>query len=435
MSKRVISIRNVGKRYRLGKQEMQFISSMLRAWTTFRRRTLDTDDATPPPGEPTFLWALQDVSLDVYEGDVVGIVGKNGSGKSTLLKILSRITPPTTGEIDIYGRLGSLLEVGTGFHPELTGRENIFLNGTLLGMTRVEIQRKLDDIVGFAELDKFLDTPVKRYSSGMYVRLAFAVAAHLETEILVLDEVLSVGDQSFTRRCLGKVSEVARSGRTCLVVSHNLPVIQNTCTRAVLLDSGKLIKDGTVSEVLRDYAELDSLIRKERSYEDDLEKAPTFPDGSVRLLAVRALGEEGICRETFDIAERFLIEVDYEVLEPRHILFTQLRFFNEVNQPLLASMDTHDSPFSRQITPVGRHRVRCHIPTPLLTEGMLKIDVSLVTNPASSQYLTCREAIILTLREEDPSRGIVGPWQGEWPIALVRPRLQWSHEPRLRQVG
>lgn len=198
-------------------------------------------------------WALEDVSFHVNQGEVVGIIGHNGAGKSTLLKILSRITKPTRGEVRLHGRVGSLLEVGTGFHPELTGRENIFLNGAILGMRRHEIQSKFDQIVDFAEISQFLDTPVKRYSSGMYVRLAFAVAAHLEPEILIVDEVLAVGDVSFQRKCMGRMREVGRSGSTILFVSHNMPAVESLCTRAILLDHGKVALDGAVHELVQEY--------------------------------------------------------------------------------------------------------------------------------------------------------------------------------------
>ena len=199
------------------------------------------------------IWALKDVSLEIQEGAIVGVVGRNGAGKSTLLKVLARITEPTEGRAVIRGRVGSLLEVGTGFHPELTGRENVFLNGAILGMRRTEIREKFDDIVGFAELERFIDTPVKRYSSGMYVRLAFAVAAFLEPEILFIDEVLSVGDQAFQQRCLGRMGEIAHSGRTILFVSHNLAAVAALCTRAILIDSGQLLADGDVDDVITHY--------------------------------------------------------------------------------------------------------------------------------------------------------------------------------------
>jgi lipopolysaccharide transport system ATP-binding protein len=241
-----ISLRGVSKSYSIAHNGQH-------RTTTFREMVVDRlrHPLRRPPGE-TF-WALKDVSFDVEKGDVIGIIGRNGAGKSTLLKILSRITRPTAGEIDVYGRIGSLLEVGTGFHPELTGRENIFLNGAILGMTRAEIRRQFDEIVAFADVERFLDTPVKRYSSGMYVRLAFAVAAHLNPEILIVDEVLAVGDSQFQRKCLGKMQSVARSGRTILFVSHNMAVIQRICSRALLIERGMLADAGPASETVLAY--------------------------------------------------------------------------------------------------------------------------------------------------------------------------------------
>ena len=242
-----LSIQGVGKRYTLrhrGEREST-LAGTLSAWAKRGFRGSSTKET---------LWALKDVSLDVKQGEVVGIIGRNGAGKSTLLKILSRITELTEGEVHIEGRIGSLLEVGTGFHPELTGRENIFLNGSIIGMKRAEIQKRFDDIVNFAEVEKFLDTPVKRYSSGMYTRLAFAVAAHLEPDILIIDEVLSVGDVGFQRKCLSKMHDVAGQGRTVLFVSHNLAAVRSLCKRAVLLRQGSLILDAEVEEVLESYA-------------------------------------------------------------------------------------------------------------------------------------------------------------------------------------
>ena len=205
-------------------------------------------------------WALQDVSFDVHQGDVVGIIGRNGAGKSTLLKILSRITEPTAGQIDLYGRVGSLLEVGTGFHPELTGRENVYLNGAILGMKRAEIARQFDAIIDFSGTEQFLDTPVKRYSSGMYVRLAFAVAAHLNPEILIVDEVLAVGDAEFQKKCLGKMKDVARSGRTVLFVSHNMAAVRQLCTSAIALKNGRMTRQGGTEEIIVDYLTGDEVV-------------------------------------------------------------------------------------------------------------------------------------------------------------------------------
>ena len=259
MSAPTISVRNVSKRYRLGTVGMTTLRDELqRRWARFRgdHAALGVNTARhQKPDSPTEFWALRDVSFDVEQGDVVGLIGRNGAGKSTMLKILSRITEPTLGEIRIRGRVASLLEVGTGFHPELSGRENIFLNGAVLGMSRDETRRKFDEIVEFSEIGKFIDTPVKRYSSGMYVRLAFAVAAHLEPEILIVDEVLAVGDVAFQRKCLGKVKEISQGqGRTVLFVSHNMNAVENICTRGVMMRQGQVVRQGSdVRDIVRQY--------------------------------------------------------------------------------------------------------------------------------------------------------------------------------------
>src|SRR3954464_2770306 len=246
MSTPVINVTGLSKAYRIGMvnpKHTNFRETVMElAKTPFKRMRKYSEDFSND--EPDTYWALKDVSFDVHQGEVLGVIGRNGAGKSTLLKLLSRITEPSEGEARIRGRVSSLLEVGTGFHPELTGRENIFLNGAILGMKRSEIRVKFDEIVAFSEVEKFLDTPVKRYSSGMYVRLAFAVAAHLEPEVLIVDEVLAVGDAAFQKKCLGKMGEVAKGGRTVLFVSHNMPAIQQLCTRAVVMRAGNVVFDG-----------------------------------------------------------------------------------------------------------------------------------------------------------------------------------------------
>ena len=251
MTSPVITVRNLSKQYRIGTRRERYHTlrdALAEAFASIARRKARPRDE--------WIWALKDVAFEVAAGEVVGVIGRNGAGKSTLLKILSEITYPTEGRVDIHGRVGSLLEVGTGFHPELTGRENIFLNGAILGMTRAEIRRKFDEIVAFAEVEKFIDTPVKRYSSGMYVRLAFAVAAHLEPEVLLVDEVLAVGDIQFQKKCLGKMSDVARQeGRTILFVSHNMAAVESLCKRCLLFHAGRLIADGPVEKIVMRYQE------------------------------------------------------------------------------------------------------------------------------------------------------------------------------------
>ena len=289
-----IRIRNVSKQYRLGRRGTvqnnlsETLADLARdSWRKIRR-LVDPDASL---GEERF-WALKDVSFEVQPGEVVGVVGKNGAGKSTLLKILSRITEPSRGEIQLRGRLGSLLEVGTGFHPELTGRENIFLNGSILGMSRAEIHRKFDAIVEFSEIERFLDTPVKRYSSGMYVRLAFAVAAHLDPEILIVDEVLAVGDAAFQKKCLDKMRAVARDGKTVLVVSHQTDVILRLCHRVVQLNRGEVIRIGSAQEVMAEYlAETRQGLVPGRAI--DLSQAARYGSGDARFTQLRCLGPDG----------------------------------------------------------------------------------------------------------------------------------------------
>jgi lipopolysaccharide transport system ATP-binding protein len=257
MSDVAIRVEHLSKRYKLGEREpyksLRDVLARVAAAPFSRLR-----GGNKPKGGDEYLWALDDVSFEVKQGEAVGIIGRNGAGKSTLLKVLSRITKPTKGRAEIYGRVSSLLEVGTGFHPELTGRENIYLNGAILGMKRSEIQRKFDEIVDFAEIEKFLDTPVKRYSSGMYVRLAFAVAAHLEPEILLVDEVLAVGDAAFQKKCLGKMEDVAEEGRTILFVSHNLAAVQNLCKTTILIEKGKLSFNEITHQVIANYFRMQS---------------------------------------------------------------------------------------------------------------------------------------------------------------------------------
>ncbi|HZD55088.1 MAG TPA: ABC transporter ATP-binding protein [Anaerolineales bacterium] len=289
-----IQVEGLSKRYRIGiyQQTHDRLTAQLTDFLTApvrRAGKILRGEPTGASGLEGDIWALKDVSFQIKQGEVVGIIGRNGAGKSTVLKILSRITEPTKGFADIYGRVGSLLEVGTGFHPELTGRENIYLNGALLGMKRGEIERKFDEIVAFSEIERFLDTPVKHYSSGMYVRLAFSVAAHLEPEILLVDEVLAVGDIAFQKKCLGKMDDVAKRGRTVLFVSHNMGVVQSLCDRGILFDIGTVRSDGPISEVVDDYLQsLDQLNSEPLTKRDDRQGR-----GLVRLIGLEILNGAG----------------------------------------------------------------------------------------------------------------------------------------------
>jgi lipopolysaccharide transport system ATP-binding protein len=301
----VISARNIGKEYTLGAiGSGPSYRTIREAISDTTRRIMRTK---AKQSQPRF-WALKDISFEVAQGEVVGIIGRNGAGKSTLLKILSRITEPTVGELDLRGRVGSLLEVGTGFHPELTGRENIYLNGSILGMKRAEITRRFDEIVDFAEVQKFLDTPVKHYSSGMYTRLAFAVAAHLEPEILIIDEVLAVGDAAFQKKCLGKMGQVARGGRTVLFVSHQMAMIETLCTRAILLDQGRIVKSGETSAVVRAY--LSELSEKTGS--GDLSGIPRTGSGELTVKSFWVEDESGNAVPAVASGARVTLAFEYE---------------------------------------------------------------------------------------------------------------------------
>ncbi len=312
-------------------------------------------------------WALKDVSFDVQEGQTMAIVGANGAGKSTLLKILSRITEPTAGYADIRGRVGALLEIGTGFHPELTGRENTFLNGSILGMTRAEVTGKFDDIVEFSGVGKFIDTPVKRYSSGMYVRLAFAVAAFLEPEILIVDEVLAVGDAEFQKRCLGRMSEVAKDGRTVLFVSHNMQAVRRLCTHAVLLESGQLVADGDTESVVRRYlASLDSPEDGQRAWEDP---AMRPGDHRVRFVEVRATNRAGEASSTFLSSEPIYVTVEFDLAQVDPALMVGFDIAAYDASTVFRAMHTDAPEEVRPSLVEGRNALTCEIPAELLNGG------------------------------------------------------------------
>src|SRR5882672_3360366 len=331
--KPAIKIENVSKRYRIGGLHPGYMTfrEMIGGVVTapFRKRKSGNGHQT--------LWALSDINLEIGQGELVGIIGHNGAGKSTLLKILSRVTKPTTGDVELFGRIGSLLEVGTGFHPDLTGRENIFLSGAILGMRRTEIERKFEEIVAFSELEKFIETSVKWYSSGMYVRLAFSVAAHLEPEILMMDEVLAVGDAAFQQKCLDKMHAIRQQGRTILFVSHDMAAITRLCKRVVLLENGKITFDGEPREVVKHYLSSSWKTGALREWAD-LNDAPG--DKVVRLRSVRVRAQEGETIAVVAIQKPFGIELTYDVLDEGHALVPVIEFYNEAGTELFSTHDT-----------------------------------------------------------------------------------------------
>jgi lipopolysaccharide transport system ATP-binding protein len=369
-------------------------------------------------------WALRDIQFQVGSGEVVGLIGRNGAGKSTLLKVISRITPPSSGRVRLRGRIGSLLEVGTGFHPELTGRENVFLNGAILGMSRLEIKRKFDEIVAFSGVEKFIDTPVKRYSSGMYVRLAFAVAAHLEPEVLLVDEVLAVGDAEFQKKCLDKMDDVGQSGRTVLFVSHNMQAITRLCTRCILLDSGRIKLDGPPHEVANAY--LNSGLGTSAAREwPDLKRAPG--DDVVKLCAVRVRAEDGTVTDQIDIRRTVGVELEYEVLKPGYIFHPHFGLTNEDGTLLFVAQDV-DAAWRQKKRPTGRYVSTGWIPGNLLAEGAMAVGVTLMTLQPETTHLDLRDAAVFRvvdcLSAADTARG-------DYPRPIpgvVRPLLHWTTE-------
>jgi lipopolysaccharide transport system ATP-binding protein len=347
-------------------------------------------------------------------------VGRNGAGKSTLLKILSRITPPTCGSVQLRGRVGSLLEVGTGFHPELTGRENIYLSGAILGMRRSEIVAKFDEIVAFAEIERFIETPVKHYSSGMYLRLAFAVAAHLDPEILIVDEVLAVGDARFQKKCLNRMQAVGEQGRTVLFVSHNMPAVTRLCPRAILLENASIAADGPAYDVVSSYLSSGTGMTGMRQWD------PPSGDRVAKMHAFYVHGEDGTASDAFDIRNPVLVSLDWEVCEPGHVLTPNFQFFDDENALLFQVID-HDSQWRRRPRPTGRYRSTVIVPGNLLSEGTLSVGASVIKESPfviHAEEEPCIVFQILDTVEGDSARGDYG---GRMK-GMIRPLLNWKTE-------
>jgi len=425
MSDTVIHVENLGKKYIIGHQKPERYTA-LRDVIAHGVKSLGRK-FLPPWGketaEPEFdeFWALKDVSFEIKQGDRIGIIGRNGAGKSTLLKILSRITEPSCGRISIKGRVASLLEVGTGFHPELTGRENIYLNGAILGMSKVEIKRQFDEIVAFAEVEKFLDTPVKRYSSGMYVRLAFAVAAHLEPEILIVDEVLAVGDAQFQKKCLGKMEDVSKGGRTVLFVSHQMSAVTRLCEKCLLLDQGNLKLDGDVYVVTNKYLQSDLGTSAERSWSDP----KTAPGNDiVRLKAVRIVSN-GSITDTVDISHAVTIEVEYWNYKSDSELICGLAFLNEQGVILFISNDFNEADWSNKPKLLGKYKSICTLPANLLSEGQVRISVQVRNVNHLDNHILEHDIVAFQVVDSNNLGALQYNWSGHIP-GLIRPKLSWK---------
>jgi homopolymeric O-antigen transport system ATP-binding protein len=423
MSDVAIRCEGLSKRYRIGERESyralrDTLANAMRAPFQMFSRKSRRSNGQEDSAANTF-WALNDVSFEVKRGEVVGIIGRNGAGKSTLLKILSRITKPTSGEARIDGRVASLLEVGTGFHPELTGRENIFLNGAILGMKKAEIKARFDEIVAFAEIEKFVDTPVKRYSSGMYVRLAFAVAAHLEPEILLVDEVLAVGDASFQKKCLNKMQEVGKHGRTVFFVSHNMAAITRLCQRTILLDQGRVLADGPSARVVGSYLRAGTGTTAAREW---TESAPG--NDIARLKAVRVRTQDGRVTEEIDIREPVGIEMEFEVLQPGNVLVPNHHFFNDEGVCAFISVE-HDETWHRRPRPTGSYVSTVWIPGNFLAEGSLSVGSAVSTFDPSMTHFYEADAVAFQVIDSLEGDSARGDYAGNIP-GVVRPLLEWT---------
>lgn len=433
-----IKVENISKVYRLGVKEnshdsigsaiFDFIKGPLKNYRK-HRSLYKFDDIDPNSGfnadskSSDIIWALKGVSFDVKCGEALGVIGRNGAGKSTLLKVLARITEPTVGRAEIRGRVSSLLEVGTAFHQELTGRENVYLNGTVLGMRKMEVDRKFDEIVEFSGVEKFIDTPVKRYSSGMKVRLAFSVAAHLEPEILIVDEVLAVGDANFQKKCLDKMENVGAQGRTVLFVSHNMPALTRLCQRVILLDEGRVIEEGPSNEVVSTYLCSDFGTTAAREWPDP-EKAPS---GSVaRLQAVRVRTEDGQVTEIMDIRKPVRLEMEYEVLEAGQFLLPHFRLDNEKGDCIFITVD-QDSGWRRRTRPKGHYISTACIPGNLLAEGIVLVNCNMLTlNPDVLQF-SVKNAVSFHVADSLDGDSARGDYAKNIP-GVVRPLLKWDTE-------
>ena len=421
MSEFAIRAEGLGKKYQIGRVAARHdslrdalasaITAPLRNLREIRRIGSATED-------PDTFWAFRDVSFELQHGEVLGVIGRNGAGKSTLLKVLSRITEPSVGRAVVRGRVGSLLEVGTGFHPDLTGRENLFLNGAILGMDRAYVERRFEEIVEFAGVAKFIDTPVKRYSSGMYLRLAFAVAAHLEPDILIVDEVLAVGDAQFQKKCLGKMSSVSKEGRTVLFVSHNLTAVRTLCTRAILLRQGRVVADGTAAETVGRYlADVRDDLR-ERIY-DDPSAAPQNGAGIIERVRLRPLDVDE--SDELTTASPFAIEVDYRTKEAGAFLGFTVVVHDAENNIVFSSIGNREARWYGRAMPLGSYRSSCTIPGNLLNNGTYSVSVFMFGQSFRDMYMLND---VLRFEVAD-SPAIRGDYFGAI-LGAVRPDLEWT---------
>jgi len=401
MSDTVIQIENVSKQYRLGQVGSGTVSRDLQAWFAKIRGKENPNSKIITENKLNIIngdivWALKDINFEIKQGEILGIIGKNGAGKSTLLKLLSRVTTPTTGSINVKGRIASLLEVGTGFHPELTGKENIFLNGAILGMTKSEIKSKFDEIVDFSGVEKYIDTPVKRYSSGMYVRLAFAVAAHLESEILIIDEVLAVGDAEFQKKCLGKMEGASKEqGRTVLFVSHNMAAVKQLCKQGIILRNGTLDFTGSSEDAIQNYLLKFAQEEKITHQKYNINNCPTGE--IVELLEYSLLNSNGQIISKFNLYEEVKVEMVFRVKQKGFSAFPNLHFFNQEDQYVFVASTSYDSDISLE----GIYKTTFIINANTFNTGIFKVGIAITCYPGTSVQFFVNPAITFEVEESN----------------------------------
>jgi lipopolysaccharide transport system ATP-binding protein len=427
MNKPVIQVENLSKAYQIGKIGTGTISRDIeRFWITKILGKEDpflkigeTNDRSIK-GESDIVWSLKDINFEVNEGDAVGIIGKNGAGKSTLLKLLSRVTSPTTGEIRVKGRIASLLEVGTGFHPELSGRENIYLNGAILGMRKKEITSKLDEIIDFSGVERYIDTPVKRYSSGMYVRLAFAVAAHLESEILIVDEVLAVGDAEFQKKCLGKMGDISKGeGRTVLFVSHNMDSIMRLCSKSILMNNGRIIDHDITSKVIDNYLKSEYGMSSVKSW-----KGKSAGNSLVRIIDVKAHNNQYEVKDNFKITELVGITVCYQVIEEGNKFHAAFNFYDRNGINIFDSHENNTINYY-EIKKRGYYETTVWIPENLFAEGVILVGVAIVTHNPFQVHFHERDCIAFNMVDIQINSPTKGEYVGSLP-GIIRPLMKWE---------
>lgn len=429
MARSVIEVNNLGKQYRLGQVGTTTMTDDFKRWIYRIRGKEDPflkigeENDRSQKGNSDYVWALKNINFSVQQGEVLGIIGKNGAGKSTLLKILSRTTSPSIGEYKIKGRVASLLEVGTGFHPDLTGRENVFLNGAILGMTKTEIKNNFDEIVAFSGVERYIDTPVKRYSSGMYVRLAFAVAAHLNPEILIVDEVLAVGDQEFQEKCLGKMKDVSVEGKTVLFVSHNMNAVKTLC------NTGLFLKNGTV----KDYGKINSIVESYLFEGLENKSIRVFKENELTIgnycsmVSVNIHNQFNNNTTTFNVTDDIFIELNYKVFELRYTYTVHFYIRNSTGETLFVSMDNKYSQFINNPQEPGTYKETVKIDGNFFNEGNYSIEALICTFPnvVESKHCTIDNALSFSVIDNNSELGSRGSWNREWPNALVRPDFKW----------